>query len=86
MDNRLALNVATVPSMSIELKTILYNQFRKSFKIKPHVAYFQSKTTDVYQDIDLSASEINFYNLCACAFLIVSGKAPMNYSIWYDTL
>jgi hypothetical protein len=97
MDDRLALNVAKVGDMSKELKTILYKDFRKKFSVKPHVTVCRAGPPIAYDTgstkpnpyvgtINLSAEELSFYLLCAKAFLILSGKNPMNYSIWYDLL
>ena len=90
MDDRLALNVAKVGEMSKELKGILYKEFRSNFKVKPHVIEYKNKVneTDIspYADVNLEPKMIDYYMTCAKAFLILSGKNPMNYSIWYDLL
>ena len=95
MDDRLALNVVKVGEMSKELKGILYKNFRGKFGCKPHVAVYKarqqaegSETTpaDPYANVNLSPDELSFYMLCSKAFLVLSGKNPMNYSIWFDLL
>ena len=102
MDDRLALNMAKVGEMSKELKGVLYKDFRGKFApSKPHVTVYRGAVAaaanenteqavgtavDPYANVNLTADELSFYMLCSKAFLILSGKNPMNYSIWFDLL